>query len=111
MRGFLFLGLCGLALSGCAAPSPDALAANDPYEAFNRDALKRNAKIDKYIVIPTVAAYFVLVPEPGRRGVHNVLGNLQLPTIFVNDMLQGEFSRAGNLSALVNRSASVDSCA
>jgi phospholipid-binding lipoprotein MlaA len=35
------------------------------------------------------------VPEGGRRGVHNFLGNLSLPTIFVNDMLQGEVSRAG----------------
>jgi phospholipid-binding lipoprotein MlaA len=27
--------------------------------------------------------------------VHNFLGNLSLPTIFLNDMLQGELSRAG----------------
>ena len=27
--------------------------------------------------------------------MHNVLGNLSLPTIFMNDMLQGEVSRAG----------------
>ena len=27
--------------------------------------------------------------------MHNFLGNLSLPTIFVNDMLQGEVSRAG----------------
>ena len=38
------------------------------------------------------------MPEPGRRGVHNFLGNLTLPTIFVNDMLQGEVSRAGKTS-------------
>ena len=98
MRGLagLIFGLC-LVTAGCATapPSPEAQAANDPYEAFNRQALKRNAKIDKYFVIPTVAVYFVLVPEAGRRGVHNLLGNLALPTIFVNDMLQGDFSRAG----------------
>jgi phospholipid-binding lipoprotein MlaA len=92
--GGLLLGLCGLVLAGCAtAPSPQA--ANDPYEQFNRESLKRNAKIDKYFVIPTVAVYFMLVPETGRRGVHNFLGNLSLPTIFMNDMLQGELSRAG----------------
>ena len=97
MRGLwlVVLGLCGLMLAGCAAPSPESLAANDPYEQFNRDALRRNAKIDKYIVIPTVEAYFSLVPEDGRRGVHNFLGNLALPTIFLNDMMQGEVSRAG----------------
>lgn len=97
----LVLALGGLALcavlSGCATmpASPEALAANDPYEQTNRDMLKLNGKIDKYFVVPTVAVYFVLVPEAGRRGVHNFLGNLSLPTIFVNDMLQGELSRAG----------------
>jgi len=90
------LALCA-GLAGCAtAPSsPGALTINDPYEQTNRDTLKLNGKIDKYFVVPTVAVYFVLVPEGGRRGVHNFLGNLSLPTIFVNDMLQGEVSRAG----------------
>jgi len=93
----LLVGLCGLTLAGCATTpaSPEALAVNDPYEQTNRNTLKLNAKIDKYFVIPTVGIYFLLVPEGGRRGVHNFLGNLALPTIFVNDMLQGEFSRAG----------------
>src|SRR5215467_3648291 len=93
----MLVGFCGLILAGCATtpPSPDALAANDPYEQTNRDTLKLNAKIDKYFVIPTVGLYFLVVPEGGRRGVHNFLGNLSLPTIFVNDMLQGELSRAG----------------
>src|ERR1700761_8653077 len=103
MRGLraLFYGIAGLvlcqALAGCATapPSAEALANNDPYEQTNRETLKLNSQIDKYFVVPTVGLYFLLVPEPGRRGVHNFLGNLQLPTIFVNDMLQGEVSRAG----------------
>jgi len=97
MGGFkaLVLALCGLCagVSGCATAPPGS--ANGPYEQTNRDMLKLNGKIDKYFVVPTVAVYFVLVPEGGRRGVHNFLGNLSLPTIFVNDMLQGELSRAG----------------
>lgn len=88
--------MLGAGLAGCASASPEALAANDPFEQANRAALKRNAIIDKYFVIPTVGLYFLIVPEPGRRGVHNFLGNLSLPTIFVNDMLQGELSRAGH---------------
>ena len=91
----LLLGLCGLVLAGCAAPSPQALAANDTYESFNRDSLKRNLFFDEHLVTPILNTYTFLVPEPGRRGIHNVLGNLQLPTIFVNDMLQGQVSRAG----------------
>src|ERR1700739_4182972 len=103
MRGFraLSLGLIGMVLcqgvAGCATapPSAEALANNDPYEQTNRDTLKLNGQIDKYFVIPTVGLYFLLVPEAGRRGVHNFLGNLELPPIFVNDMLQGEVSRHG----------------
>ena len=99
MRGIfkLMLGLSAAVLAGCATapPSPEALAANDPYEQTNRGTLKLNGKIDRYFVIPTVGVYFFLVPEGGRRGVHNLLGNLSLPTVFVNDMLQGEVSRAG----------------
>jgi len=91
----LLFGLWGLVLAGCATTPPSPEAANDPYEQINRDTLRRNAKVDKYVVLPTVRLYLQMVPEDGRRGVHNFLGNLSLPTIFVNDMLQGELSRAG----------------
>ena len=80
--------------AGCAT-TPSSPAANDPYEQTNRGMLKLNAEIDHHLVIPTVRRYLLVVPEGGRRGVHNFLGNLSLPTIFVNDMLQGELSRAG----------------
>ena len=70
------------------------IAANDPYERTNRQTLALNGKIDKYFVIPTVAVYFTLVPDRGRRVVHDLLGNLSLPTTFVNDVLQGEPERA-----------------
>ncbi|HWY62490.1 MAG TPA: VacJ family lipoprotein [Rhizomicrobium sp.] len=96
----LTIATCGLVLTACASapPSPQALAANDPYEQTNRQTLVFNGKIDRYVVGPSVAVYFVLVPPAGRRGVHNFLGNLSLPTIFVNDMLQGELTR-GSQSA------------
>lgn len=91
----LILGLCSLVLAGCAStpPSLEAQAANDPYEKTNRQTLVLNGWIDRYFVVPTVALYFVALPEGGRRGVHNFLGNLSKPTIFVNDILQGEFTR------------------
>ena len=102
--------LCGLALafglSACASapPSAEALAATDPYEPPNRQTLAFNGKIDRYFVVPTVALYFVLVPEGGRRGVHHFLENLSLPSTFVNDILQGEIDRGGQTAGrfLVN---------
>jgi hypothetical protein len=71
-RGWVLAGLLMAAgpmsmLGGCTTASPEALAANDPYEQANRAALKRNAFIDHYFVIPTVGVYFLLVPEDGRR--------------------------------------------
>ncbi len=104
----LIIGVCGLILTACAStpPSPQALAANDPFEQTNRQMLVFNGKIDRYVVGPSVAVYFFLVPEPGRRGVHNFLGNISLPTIFVNDMLQGELTRGSQTAErfLINSS-------
>jgi phospholipid-binding lipoprotein MlaA len=84
-----------LALGACASqpPTAEALANNDPYEATNRQTLELNGKIDRYFVVPTVALYFILIPDGGRRSVHHFLENLTLPTTFVNDMLQGEAAR------------------
>jgi phospholipid-binding lipoprotein MlaA len=91
----LLLGLCGLALTACASSrAPDALAANDPFEATNRDMLVLNKHLDDILLHYTVERYLQL-PEGVRRGVHNVLRNLAAPTIFVNDVLQGEPDRAG----------------
>src|SRR6185437_7851931 len=93
--------LCGLVLAGCATtpPTPEMAANNDPYEPTNRAMLALNGKIDRYFVIPTVAVYFVLVPDPGRRAVHRFLENLTLPTTFMNDVLQGQVKRSGQTLA------------
>ncbi|HXC53766.1 MAG TPA: VacJ family lipoprotein [Rhizomicrobium sp.] len=93
VRGMLVV-TAGLWLAGCSTPTPGMLAANDPYEPMNRETLKLNGKIDHYFVIPTVGIYFFLVGDSGRRAVHNFLQNISLPTVFVNDLLQGEGRRA-----------------
>ena len=38
-----------------------------PMKPTNRQTLALNGKIDRYFVVPTVAVYFVLVPDAGRR--------------------------------------------
>lgn len=94
----LLLGLCGLALVGCAAPPPAALAANDPYEDANRQVFAVNRHLDRIFFIPSVRRYQKL-PKGLRGSIHNVLRNLALPTIFLNDMLQSEPEQAARAAA------------
>lgn len=102
----LALLFCGLTLTACATapPTPEMVANNDPYEPTNRETLLLNGKIDHYFVIPTVAVYFFLVPDGGRRAMHHFLENLTLPTTFVNDLLEGQVKRGSQTAArfLVN---------
>lgn len=91
-----------LLLAGCATPpkdDPEALAEferiNDPLEPFNRTVFSFNRTLDGLILKPFATMYRGVVPEEGRRAFHNVLSNLREPVVFVNDVLQGEFDRAG----------------
>jgi len=95
----LLMGFCGLALAACAGTaSPEALAANDPYEPTNRSILSFNQTVDRLVFIHTLERYRDL-PEAVRNGVHNILRNLALPTIFVNDILQAKPDLAGRTVA------------
>lgn len=92
-----------LALAACAhkppASDPVALAAyeeaNDPLEPFNRAMFKADAGLDKVFVRPVISVYRAIVPPGGRKSVDNFVNNLRAPITFVNDVLQGEVSRAG----------------
>lgn len=81
-----------LSLVGCAhsPPSAEAIAANDPDEAANRQMFAFNQKLDRYFVGPTVGAYIWAVPKFGRDRVHDFLENLWLPITFANDILQND---------------------
>ena len=91
------------ALAACAhkppASDPVALAAyeeaNDPLEPFNRAMFKADEGLDKVFVRPVIGVYRAIVPAGGRKGVDNFVNNLRSPITFVNDLLQGEVSRAG----------------
>lgn len=98
----LFAVLLVAVLAGCAsAPKndPEALAEfqklNDPAEPLNRDIFDFNKGLDDAVIKPVTGAYRAVAPDPARRGVHNFLNNLRTPVILANDLLQGEFRRAG----------------
>jgi phospholipid-binding lipoprotein MlaA len=93
--------LLGAALAGCATPPADPAQRaiyeqnNDPLEPVNRKIFAFNEVVDQAILRPIAKAYVFALPEMGREGVHNLLDNMKEPTLFFNNVLQGEFKRAG----------------
>jgi len=85
-----------LLLTGaCATTSQNNGDANDPWEGMNRATYGFNKAIDKAIYRPITGAYLAVVPEIPRKGVSNAMRNLRDPWVFVNDILQFKFKRAG----------------
>lgn len=77
-----------------ADTSPDG-ADGDPWEGFNRKMFAFNDGFDQHLMVPTAKAYRTVTHKKQRKGIRNFLANLRTPVILVNDLLQGEFSRAG----------------
>lgn len=67
----------------------------DPWEGFNRKMFSAHVFLDRNFLVPAAEGYRAVTPKKGRRGIRRFLSNLKAPGIFVNDILQGEFGRAG----------------
>ena len=72
---------------------------NDPLEPMNRYFFELNKFFDTILLKPVATWYDGVVPEPGRDGVRNFLDNLRSPVILANDLLQGEWDRAGTTAS------------
>ncbi|MBM3542844.1 MAG: VacJ family lipoprotein, partial [Alphaproteobacteria bacterium] len=92
-RALLVVGAL-FALVGCASANLDD-GANDPMEGFNRGVLGFNQGVDRAVLKPVAQAYRWALPQFVRDSVRNILDNLRAPVILANDLLQGEFERAG----------------
>ena len=95
----LFVG-CALILGGCAsAPNQETVDdyedARDPLESVNRKVWDFNRDVlDAYILKPTANVYQDVMPQPVRKGLHNMAQNLEEPSTVVNDLLQAKFLKA-----------------
>jgi phospholipid-binding lipoprotein MlaA len=91
--------MLAVVLSGCAGQNSIAERAaeppGDPFEPVNRQILEANDFVDRILIKPIAQAYVFVVPEVGRAGVKNVLDNMKEPTLFFNNVLQGQFEKAG----------------
>lgn len=66
--------------------------ASDPFEKVNRGVWTFNYDyLDRYALRPVVHGYLDYVPEPIRKGVHNVLTNYREVNNVVNNLLVAEF--------------------
>ena len=76
------------------------LKKNDPaevkecWESFNRASFALNQGLDKVIFKPVASVYRTL-PTPIKSGVSNSLDNLSNVVTIPNNILQGEFAKAG----------------
>ena len=66
----------------------------DCFETFNRASFALNQGLDKIIFKPVSSVYRVL-PSSFKKGVSNSLNNLSNLVTIPNNLLQGEFSKAG----------------
>jgi phospholipid-binding lipoprotein MlaA len=68
----------------------------DPYEEGNRGRFRNHVRLHRYIIDPVERGYMFVVPVPAREGIHNFLTNLETPTVLANNLLKGEWNRAGD---------------
>ena len=66
----------------------------DCFEGFNRASFALNQGLDKVIFKPVASVYRKL-PSPVKSGVSNSLSNLSQIVTVPNNLLQGEFTKAG----------------
>ena len=72
----------------------DPAEINDCSEGFNRASFALNQGLDKIIFKPVASVYRIL-PSPIKTGVSNSLNNLSNVVTIPNNILQGDFTKAG----------------
>ena len=71
----------------------------DPWEGFNRKMFAFNNAFDDALLVPVAKAYRAVTHKKQRKGLRNLLANARTPVILFNDILQGDFDRAGNTAS------------
>lgn len=67
---------------------------SDPLEPANRAVYALNNGFNTVVTFPLTKGYETIVPPPARQAVAAGISNLNEPTVFANNILQGRFSSA-----------------
>ena len=95
---FLQISVANAGTDGNEELSKSNNSAKECFEGFSRAMFKFNHGLDKVIFKPVAKGYRAL-PAPIRKGTGNVVDNLRSLLTLSNNVLQGEFGRAGNTAA------------
>ena len=90
---FQAAALSATLLAASCASGPQTTA-DDPFESMNRKVYGFNESVDRAVLEPAAKGYRAVTNEPIRKGVGNVLANLNEPVTFVNEVLQGDLNGA-----------------
>lgn len=84
-------------IAACASTpnAPSSSEVYDPWEGANRDLFVVYKAVDSNLVEPAALGYRKVTTPRVRSGVRNFLDNFRSPVILFNDLMQGEFKRAG----------------
>ena len=93
--GNIGVAVLALSLGACASgPAVEGELVADPYESTNRSIHEINKGLDQAILRPASKAYDVATPTLFKHLFGNAMSHLELPGIFVNQMLQGDAEEA-----------------
>ena len=108
-RWVIAVTLAGSMVGGCASGDTGAAEVWDPLETPNRFIFSINRVVDIIALRPLAVMYRDLVPDRAQTGVRNLLDNLGEPVTAINEVFQGDPSRAATTMArfLVNSTIGV----
>jgi phospholipid-binding lipoprotein MlaA len=84
-RVVLALALVVLATACVSAPGT-----NDPFEGANRNVFAFNEGVDQNVLQPVARSYDKVAPDGFQTLLSNFYANLRFPTIFANNLFQGD---------------------
>ncbi len=93
-RHTLALAAAAALLGGCAVKDTGANEVWDPVEVPNRFVFAVNRTVDMIAIRPVAVTYRDWMPVPAKKGIHNALENLGEPVTAINEVVQGDPSRA-----------------